>query len=483
MALQGTIDAFPVANVLQLLAGSNKTGRLMVEGDRSTAQLFVADGRVTGGSIRDGGDGDMADVVLELLRYRAGSFLFEPGAIAPDGSRSEDLDDLVSAANDRLAAWVAVEQVVPSMRHRITLVPVVGPDGVRLSPTEWQVVVAGAANAEVAQLAELGVGSDLEACRVVADLVERGVVAIEGPGSDLVLSAGPIEAATAVGAVEMADDPEPQIAARPTASDAQRPEPGASMDPGSEIIEAELVPVEELPVDGPVEEPVAEESHAYEVVLIDEEDERGTTAFPEHFPIDDLLGADEEEDPWVTLENAGREDRLAAAQDFGTDQDFGAATGHGDAEGGSAAFADGYTVGAFSSDGFDTGPMDRSPSAGSDAAALAGPNAAAMGGIDPLDVGSRTGDPTAPDGFDAPRGAVFSGEGAFTDAPVAVRDPLITASGARAADTAADEVLRQMSKLSPKAAEAIAAALGSDADQAPGTAPGGSGTVSGGEPS
>ncbi|HMX07781.1 MAG TPA: hypothetical protein PKA87_09585, partial [Microthrixaceae bacterium] len=63
-------------------------------------------------------------------------------------------------------------------------------------------------------------------------------------------------------------------------------------------------------------------------------------------------------------------------------------------------------------------------------------------------------------------GATFVGDGAFTAepsrTPLAVQDPVRTDA---AADNAADEVLRQMSKLSPKAAEAIAAALGSASDQ------------------
>ena len=62
MALQGTIDAFPVVDVLQLLAGSRKTGRLIVEGDRSTAQLFVVDGSATGGGVQ--GVDDSALVAL-----------------------------------------------------------------------------------------------------------------------------------------------------------------------------------------------------------------------------------------------------------------------------------------------------------------------------------------------------------------------------------------------------------------------------------
>ena len=91
MALQGTIDAFPVVDVLNLLAGSHKTGRLIVEGDRSTAQLFVLDGAVTGGGVQGIDEAPLADVVAELLRYSEGSFLFEPGTLAPAPQEPGDL--------------------------------------------------------------------------------------------------------------------------------------------------------------------------------------------------------------------------------------------------------------------------------------------------------------------------------------------------------------------------------------------------------
>ena len=114
MALQGTIDAFPVVDVLQLLAGSRKTGRLIVEGDRSTAQLFVADGSATGGGVQGVDGSALVDVVAELLRYREGSFLFEPGSEAPQPQDPEDLPALVDAAGERMAAWAAIEAVVPA---------------------------------------------------------------------------------------------------------------------------------------------------------------------------------------------------------------------------------------------------------------------------------------------------------------------------------------------------------------------------------
>ena len=110
MALQGTIDAFPVVDVLNLLAGSHKTGRLIVEGDRSTAQLFVLDGAVTGGGVQGIDEAPLADVVAELLRYSEGSFLFEPGTLAP---APQEPGDLISLVETQLAQAMATDAPLP----------------------------------------------------------------------------------------------------------------------------------------------------------------------------------------------------------------------------------------------------------------------------------------------------------------------------------------------------------------------------------
>ena len=40
MALQGTIDSFVLVDVMRLLGSSSKSGRLIVNGDRGSANLW-----------------------------------------------------------------------------------------------------------------------------------------------------------------------------------------------------------------------------------------------------------------------------------------------------------------------------------------------------------------------------------------------------------------------------------------------------------
>ena len=139
-------------------------------------------------------------------------------------------------------------------------------------------------------------------------------------------------------------------------------------------------------------------------------------SFPERFPIDDLLGDEGAAPGGRWSEESVEGSRLAAAQSF---EPLGAE--------------------AFSGEGVpgvDQGVQVRTADAWDDVVA----------GFDPAEQRSTGPDPsteTSGDRSDAPAG---------------------TAHGA---DETADEVLRQMSRLSPKAAEAIAAALNTPATTAP----------------
>ena len=48
MALQGTLDTFALPDVLRLLASTKKTGRLVIDGNRGTGNVWVDAGSVVG---------------------------------------------------------------------------------------------------------------------------------------------------------------------------------------------------------------------------------------------------------------------------------------------------------------------------------------------------------------------------------------------------------------------------------------------------
>ncbi len=239
MALQGTIDAFPLGDVLGLLSSSSKTGRLVLEGDRGTATLWIEDGRVVGG----GGSARHADTaelfVFEMLRFGDGSFAFDSGGSeVPEVSvQPTPLAQAVEVARGLLDEWDAVAAIVPSTRHRVRLVAELASPSVTIGSDQWPLVVAAGTRPTVAEVIEQVRLGELDGCSAIAALVGAGVLEVQEPS---------VEAAP-----PSANGTAPHRAAEPAAR-------AAPSEPA---------------------------------------------AFPDHFPIDDLVGAEDgtPTDPWTEV--------------------------------------------------------------------------------------------------------------------------------------------------------------------------------------
>lgn len=261
MALQGTIDTFPLTDVLHLLATSAKTGRLVLDGDRGTAQLWLDNGRVVGGTPAHAGD-DATTLVLTLLRNTSGGFSFEA---SPDSApevpvEPAPLAEAVAAAEALLEEWAAIERVVPSPQHQVRLVTEIGAESVTIDAAAWQLIASVAAQRSVGSLIESAGMGEFVGTRVIAGLVDRGLFEVHEPSAAAPVAGGPRAAEAPVAAAE--------------------------------------------PVAAPPEE---------------------SAAFPERFPIDDLIGADgDEASVWsgtddIEIPQRFGLDPIAAAASAGSD--------------------------------------------------------------------------------------------------------------------------------------------------------------------
>lgn len=183
MALHGTLDTFPLADVLRLLAATAKSGCLDVEGDRGRGAVWLARGGLVAASADRVGDTPLDEVIFELLRFGRGTFRFtveEP----PEGVAGEDdVEAALRRAAALLEEWRELEVVVPSLSHRVTFAPRLETDEVVVDAGIWEVLVALAGGCSVRELAQrLGV-SELGVSRAINRLVELGVAVVEPPGA------------------------------------------------------------------------------------------------------------------------------------------------------------------------------------------------------------------------------------------------------------------------------------------------------------
>lgn len=370
MALQGTIDAFPLTDVLQLLSASTRSGRLMLDGDRGHADLWLDEGSVVGGESAAPSD-SAALLVFEMLRFTDGSFVFD-GPVPPDAAPLRSvvpttLDECLVEAASLLEEWSRIEAVLPSRRHVIRLAAELPAPSITVGADEWRLLATLGTDTSAAQLADgLGRG-EFDTSSLIVAMVERSLLVIDVPMSENV----PV---SPQGGVEHRQD---LNAAIPDGVALGESDPGT-----------------------------AEPEH---VVTSD-------PSFPERFPIDELLGDDAASPGGAWPEGPAEGSRLAAAQSF---EPLGA-----------EAFSHDAVV------GLDPSVQDRTADAWDDVVA----------GFDPVEQRPAGQDPSAATPDDRPSEVGAAGH---------------------SSDDTADEVLRQMSRLSPKAAEAIAAALSTPAAGAP----------------
>jgi hypothetical protein len=212
MGLTGTLDAFDVAEVLQLLASTAQTGCLRIEGERGEGRLWLRDGEVAAISTDGGGAGPGAgagpggfgaggargaaaqtavpvdEALSDLMRYDRGVFSFGVGDVVPPEAnplaRPEPVDDLLGRASSLLAEWKDLEAVVPSLGYRVVLVPVLPDEGqVIVRAEQWPALVAVGAGCTVGDLAQRMRLTELNVLRLVRELIESGLVALDPSGA------------------------------------------------------------------------------------------------------------------------------------------------------------------------------------------------------------------------------------------------------------------------------------------------------------
>jgi hypothetical protein len=414
VALQGTIDSFPVVDVLRLLSSSGKTGRLELVGDRGRAALWVAEGDLVAGAAQGKPCGDPAQSLWELLRYSDGSFEFHDGDL-PTGPGFEPtpVDQMIERAVRMQAEWEQIERRVPSMSHRVELAAVLPGAEVRLSAEDWAIVVAAGRGLSVASLIEQVGLEEFEGCRRLAEMVDRGLLGTEVTTVPTAVPPGPAPASQEVRMPQevraAADTALPGPAQGAADAFAAAGEQGM---PGSEPVAVAL------DLEAGAQQPASVVSASAVQPTSQGTD---TGGFPEHFPIDDLVA-----DPEPSWEQAP---------------------------------SDAGSVGSVGSPAAVTPPPE--PAFAPETAFAPEPGAAPVGGLD-HDPG--WGQAMAPQG---PPAATAGNPDVGWPAETAPAAPVQPAPPPQVEAPPEDDVLAQIGRLSPKAAEAIAAALGDGVERGP----------------
>lgn len=188
MSLQGSLEGFPLPDVLALLASTKKRGELRVSGHAGAGRVWMADGAVV--AAEAGSARVPVDVLFRLLRVDSGSFTFDPSADVPAG-KPHELEPLLAEAEARLAEWQLIEAVVPSLATQVALTDELPAAKVSVTAPQWRVLRAVAAGGTVDDVARLLHVDEFGACQAVKRLVDAGLVVV-GEGVSNITEGGDV---------------------------------------------------------------------------------------------------------------------------------------------------------------------------------------------------------------------------------------------------------------------------------------------------
>jgi hypothetical protein len=276
MRLEGTLDAFSLPDIFQLLSYTKKTGTLHLRRDGHHGVVHLREGAVTGGRGDAGcqalgrrmvgsglvSDKDLADAVellldspgeglgrtllsqgsvpeddakrlaieqakdavFELLRWEAGEFAFVMDEVDPDDvGAALEVEEIVTEGRRRLETWPALVQKVPSVDAPVSMAA--APDGdAALSKDEWTLLSLVDGRRTVRDLVTLSGNGEYVIVSALAALAERGLVHVveRADGLDPMLQRQQLLAALEGHEVPKAAPVEPRKSVIP-----ERPEPFA----------------------------------------------------------------------------------------------------------------------------------------------------------------------------------------------------------------------------------------------------------------
>lgn len=226
MSLNGRLESIPLVEVLRLLARSKQTGALRIEVAGNEAKIYLEEGRLSFATtksdallrvellnaglvsneswdlverrkgtahdalvepyttrdlldfIRDAG----TDVIFKVARVGRGQFDFGEDVYPRyEIGQSIDVEECIDEAEARIVAWEKIEEVIPSVDHRLALVPELpeGAKDVTITGDTWRLLASVGDRGSIAAISEKVGASEFLAAQAMAQLVRQGLVIVE----------------------------------------------------------------------------------------------------------------------------------------------------------------------------------------------------------------------------------------------------------------------------------------------------------------
>jgi hypothetical protein len=179
MSFQGSLNELPLADIVQLVAVSGKTGMFSMTHAAEKGYVYIQNGQITHAKV---GEIEGEDAIYALALWSQGTFQFSPGVESEFRTISRSNTNLLLEAARRSDEWKILSKKIPTTDSVPVLVAGEGASGqVTLTPMEWKVVTKTDGLRSIDEIARALKTSAFDIAKtlyglVTAELVEIGKV-------------------------------------------------------------------------------------------------------------------------------------------------------------------------------------------------------------------------------------------------------------------------------------------------------------------
>ena len=178
MSLQGSLKHLQLADVIQLISVSGKTGMFHLKKDEHVGQIYLKDGNIVHAEL-DEIKGEEA--VYELAIWNDGEFNFEPDVEPKVKTVSKSNTNLLMEAARRLDEWRVLSRKIPNLDMIPEFVVDQGSDRgqINLNTHEWLILSKINGKSDIRSIAQASNLPVFDICKVLYGLVTHGLVALK----------------------------------------------------------------------------------------------------------------------------------------------------------------------------------------------------------------------------------------------------------------------------------------------------------------
>jgi len=180
MSLQGSLKHLHLADVIQLISVSGKTGKFHLKKGDHLGQIYLKDGNIVHAEVDDiKGE----EAVYELAIWNDGEFHFEPDVEPAVKTISKSNTNLLMEAARRLDEWRVLSRKIPSMEMVPEFVVDQNQDRgqIQLNTSEWLILSKINGKQDIRSIAKSCNLPVFDVSKVLYGLVTHGLVSLKQP--------------------------------------------------------------------------------------------------------------------------------------------------------------------------------------------------------------------------------------------------------------------------------------------------------------